>query len=163
MPKSVPPAMSSASKCARSSVRPAHADDVEQYAQIINRNLPDDIKVLACVPVSEAFNARFDCRGREYNYFFMKRKLDIAKMRAASKKLEGEHDFRNLCKINVLQTENFVRVIKSVELYRCNFLAEGAEDDELVSEQCADKTYSPIDLFYFKIRANAFIWHQVEP
>lgn len=70
------------------------------YVKMINSNLPEDIRVLACCEVAEDFNARYKCIAREYKYFFMKNLLNIEKMKEACQYFIGEHDFRNFCKIN---------------------------------------------------------------
>lgn len=112
-------------------------DDEIPYAQVLNRLLPPDIRVLAwCPSPPKNFNARFACRERRYKYFFtqpafapsvgergfhnsspnLDRRnrregwLDIAAMREAAKKFEGVHDFRNFCKLDASkQIENFER------------------------------------------------------
>lgn len=70
------------------------------YVKMINSNLPEDIRILACSEVAEDFNARYKCIAREYKYFFMRNLLDVEKMRDACQYFIGEHDFRNFCKIN---------------------------------------------------------------
>ena len=42
------------------------------YTVILNRLLPDDIRVLGWAPVDYAFNARFGCLHRTYRYFFVR-------------------------------------------------------------------------------------------
>lgn len=99
--------------------------DELSYVTMLNAILPPDIRVLAwCPDPPPNFDARFSCRERRYRYFFTnpafcptpgpkgmryadgipasRREgwLDITKMREAAKKLEGLHDFRNLCKID---------------------------------------------------------------
>lgn len=98
------------------------------YAQILNRLLPPDIRVLAwCPSPPPNFSARFSCEERRYKYFFTQpafsftpsamgsnvdtqgfttskpqRKgwLDIQAMKKAARKFEGLHDFRNFCKLD---------------------------------------------------------------
>ena len=41
------------------------------YVDVINRVLPQDIRVLAWAPVAPEFNARFSCRHRTYKYYFI--------------------------------------------------------------------------------------------
>lgn len=36
---------------------------------------------------------------RTYRYFFVRRSLDVSAMAAAAKLFEGDHDFRNFCKV----------------------------------------------------------------
>lgn len=95
------------------------------YCKILNRLLPHDIKILAWCPTTpEEFSARYDCRERQYRYFFTQPAftplpqslenptlaasttnvkggwLDIEAMRRAAKKFEGTHDFRNFCRVD---------------------------------------------------------------
>ncbi|KAB8230465.1 pseudouridine synthase DEG1 [Aspergillus alliaceus] len=100
------------------------------YLSILNRVLPEDIRVLAwCPHPPEGFDARFSCRERHYKYFFTQPAfsptpghlgfssrandkagvsrtkyregwLDIDAMREAAKYFEGVHDFRNFCKLD---------------------------------------------------------------
>ncbi|KAG6005017.1 hypothetical protein E4U21_000532 [Claviceps maximensis] len=110
------------------------------YPRILNRLLPDDIRILAwCPSPPEDFSARFSCRERQYRYFFTQPAfmpdpttsaatagiecsaeqqvlqsgwLDIEAMRDAAKRFEGDNDFRNFCKIDpAKQITNFRRHI----------------------------------------------------
>lgn len=47
------------------------------YMVILNRNLPDDIRVLSCTPVNPDFSARFNCIHRTYKYFFPRGDMDL--------------------------------------------------------------------------------------
>ncbi|MCJ1313838.1 hypothetical protein MMC25_007518 [Agyrium rufum] len=104
--------------------------DEISYAQVLNRLLPSDIRVLAwCPDPPPEFSARFSCEERQYRYFFtqpafppnplLSRRdelqdgfLDIDAMRRAAKRFEGLHDFRNFCKVDpTKQIENFMRRI----------------------------------------------------
>uniref|UniRef100_A0A3Q0T9U5 Pseudouridylate synthase 3 n=1 Tax=Amphilophus citrinellus TaxID=61819 RepID=A0A3Q0T9U5_AMPCI len=71
------------------------------YVKMLNRVLPQDIRVLDWAPVAEGFSARFDCQYRTYRYYFPRGSLDVGLMAEASKRYEGTHDFRNLCKMDV--------------------------------------------------------------
>jgi tRNA pseudouridine38/39 synthase len=113
-----------------------HIKDEITYIQLLNRVLPDDIRVLAWCPTPPVdFNARFMCRERRYRYFFTQPAfapvpgdaglkttatgktlregyLDIEAMHDAAKRYEGLHDFRNFCKIDpAKQISNFERRI----------------------------------------------------
>lgn len=133
-------------------VRCADGEKDMDYASMINNNLPEDIFVLAWAPVEGVttengkgeqlpFDARFSCRSRVYRYFFRNQSLDLAKMREACSKLEGEHDFRNFCKIDLNNARTFVRIIESCKI------VEGA---------CLHQNLS-----YVEIRGSAFLWHQI--
>lgn len=111
-------------------------NDEIPYAQILNRLLPPDIRVLAwCPSPPPGFSARFSCKERRYKYFFTQPAfapthgasgfkqfsslqtrregwLNIEAMRGAAQKFEGLHDFRNFCKVDPgKQTDNFERRI----------------------------------------------------
>ncbi|KAI5272136.1 pseudouridine synthase [Aureobasidium subglaciale] len=113
-----------------------HIIDELPYIQLLNRVLPEDIRMLAWCPTPPAdFNARFNCRERRYRYFFTQPAfapvpghaglmttatgktlregcLDIEAMRDAAKRYEGAHDFRNFCKVDpAKQITNFERRI----------------------------------------------------
>ena len=60
--------------------------------------LPNDIRILGHAEVPPAFDARFSCIFREYNYFFFAEKMDVWLMAESAQKLVGLHDFRNFCK-----------------------------------------------------------------
>lgn len=123
------------------------ADEIS-YVQILNRVLPDDIRVLAwCPNPPPGFDARFSCRERRYRYFFTQPAfsptpgpfgfvnragngqgprekyregwLDIEAMREAAKSFEGTHDFRNFCKLDTSkQIKNFERIIFRSDIER---------------------------------------------
>jgi tRNA pseudouridine38/39 synthase len=109
------------------------------YAKMLNGVLPDDIRILGWSPVSDDFSARFSATTRTYRYFFVKRQLQLDKMREALALMVGKHDFRNLCKMDVEKVYNFERLIHEAEIVEC-----------------------PQDgICYFQIRGQAFLWHQI--
>ncbi|EER09278.1 tRNA pseudouridine synthase, putative [Perkinsus marinus ATCC 50983] len=108
------------------------------YIQMINRVLPDDIRVLRiCSVPSDDFDARFSCKSRTYKYFFPSTGLDLEVMAEAAQRLVGQHDYRNFCRMDVEQTTNFERTIYSFEI--CN--------GDVISHAV--------------ITGSAFLWHQV--
>ena len=116
------------------------------YLTILNRLLPDTIRVIAWSPVSNSFSARFSCKYRHYKYFFSSLHLDISRMEAAAAQLLGEHDFRNLCKLDVQrQLTNFKRTI-----LRASITPLADEMDET-----NDRVY------VFDLVGTAFLYHQV--
>ncbi|KAK7435910.1 pseudouridine synthase deg1 [Stygiomarasmius scandens] len=87
------------------------------YVSILNRVLPDTIRVIAWSPVAPTFSARFACKYRHYKYFFSSDHLDLSKMQDAASRLLGEHDFRNLCKLDPgKQITIFTRKILHAEI-----------------------------------------------
>lgn len=116
------------------------------YPAILNRLLPPDINVIAWSPVEEDFNSRFSCTSRHYKYAFHVRptpstpELDIDLMRQAAQDLVGEHDFRNLCK---------VEGSRMIENHSRRVLKTWIEDGE----------YEGMKVF--NLIGTAFLWHQI--
>uniref|UniRef100_A0A3P8T769 Pseudouridylate synthase 3 n=1 Tax=Amphiprion percula TaxID=161767 RepID=A0A3P8T769_AMPPE len=118
------------------------------YVKMLNRVLPQDIRVLDWAPVTEGFSARFDCQSRTYRYYFPRGSLDVALMADAAKRYEGTHDFRNLCKMDVGNgVLQFERTILSATV-------------KPVHPQHASSTDQHV-LFIFEIKGLAFLYHQV--
>ena len=122
------------------------------YDKILNSVLPDDIRVLGWCPVSEEFSARFSAAKRTYRYFFVRRNLDLDAMRQGLQRMIGTHDFRNLCKLNVVEVSNYVRKILSADVISCS---SGNGDDGGGSNNFGR------DVYYFQIEGQAFLWHQI--
>eukprot|EP00741_Cyanophora_paradoxa_P003508 tig00000711_g3406.t1 len=119
------------------------------YAHVLNKVLPPDIRVLGWTPVPDDFSARFSCQYREYKYYFMRQNLDIERMREAAGHLVGDHDFRNFCKMDALHVSNFRRVIRSFEIGPSPDFPAPADPE------------GPDAMFEMRIRGTAFLWHQV--
>ena len=81
------------------------------FAQILNNVLPHNIRVLGWSPVTDDFSARFSTKSRTYRYFFVRRDLDLDAMSRGLEYMVGTHDFRNLCKMNCEEVDNFERVV----------------------------------------------------
>lgn len=113
------------------------------YVRLLNRVLPNDIRVLGWCPAPMDFHARFTCLSREYKYLFWTKNLDLMVMESAGKKLVGEHDFRNFCRMDAVNVHNYRRNITSFEISPC-------------SERFGDNR-----LFAMIIKGSAFLWHQV--
>ena len=109
------------------------------YVAILNRLLPDTIRIIAWSPVSTTFSARFSCKYRHYKYFFSPLNLDVTQMQNAASRMIGDHDFRNLCKLDTQkQITSFKRVVFNASI-----------------DPLDDGTY------VFNLVGNAFLYHQV--
>ncbi|TFK29090.1 pseudouridine synthase [Coprinopsis marcescibilis] len=109
------------------------------YSSILNRLLPDTIRIAAWSPVPSSFSSRFSCTYRHYKYFFSLKDLDIQAMEEGAARMVGEHDFRNLCKIDAAkQLTSFKRNVINAYLERL--------DD---------------NLYVFNLIGSAFLYHQV--
>lgn len=95
-----------------------NSDDEEiNYVQLLNKVLPQEIRMLAWCPVKAGFSARFDCTKRKYKYFFPRGNLDIKLMNEGAQYLVGYHDYRNFCKMDVGNgVVNFCRRILSIHI-----------------------------------------------
>uniref|UniRef100_T1DKF0 tRNA pseudouridine(38/39) synthase n=1 Tax=Crotalus horridus TaxID=35024 RepID=T1DKF0_CROHD len=120
-----------------------------RYTHILNQVLPPDIRVLAWAPVDPSFSARFSCLKRTYRYFFPCADLDVALMHAAAQRFVGNHDFRNLCKMDVANgVTNFQRTILSAEV-------------KLADQERKTEERNPFQMYAFQVTGQAFLYHQV--
>lgn len=119
-------------------------NDVKEidYVRILNQIISPDIRFHSvCLRPPENFDARFSCISRHYKYIFNGEGLDIEKMNEGAKKFLGQHDFRNVCKIDASkQITNFTRNIMSSKIERLP-TREG--------------------FYIFDLKGSAFLWHQV--
>ena len=128
------------------SISTSKAQKELDYLVILNRILPDTIRVIAWSPVSVSFSARFSCKYRHYKYFFSSLNLDISRMEAAAAYLLGKHDFRNLCKLDVQrQLTSFDRKILRASITPL--------DDGMHETQER--------IYVFDLVGTAFLYHQV--
>ncbi|KAI0668901.1 tRNA pseudouridine synthase [Trametes maxima] len=120
-------------------------DDTAAYVYKLNHILPPTIRILAWSPVSDDFSARHSCRWRHYKYFFSPYGLDLAAMSDAAARLIGEHDFRNLCKIDPgKQLTVFTRRILHASI---DPVSPGGGSGD--------------GLYVFNLRGNAFLYNMV--
>ena len=118
----------------------------------ITSNLPQDMAVTWCVPVDDAFNARFSARARRYRYEILnrsvrpayqraylaweRRPLDVALMHHAAQSLVGEHDYSAFRTVQC-QARHARREIQEITVIRTG------------------------DVVSVEIQANAFLHHMV--
>lgn len=128
--------------------------EFDVYKRALNGVLPNEIRVVEAAPVEDSFCARFNCQYREYFYFFQLNGMDINKMRTACSYLEGEHDFRNFCKLNVLATTNYVRTLHTVAIEKNDDIRVDVFDND-------NSSPNPFESYYLRIRGNAFLYHMI--
>lgn len=122
------------------------------YANLLNRVLPPEIRILAWAPVPQEFSARFDCKCRVYRYYFPKSNLNIQAMQQACSYLIGQHDFRNFCKVD-MNNNKVNHCIR--DLYEASITTSG---NAAAVEMSSSSRY---ELCYLTIKASSFIWHQI--
>ena len=115
------------------------------YCSLLNRALPQSIRVLGWTEVTPDFSSRFSTSYRQYRYFFRKKKLDIEAMNIAASHLIGSHDFRNLCKIDIANVSNFIREVYSAKVIP--FITNHDLPEEAI--------------FMLEIKGGAFLWHMI--
>ncbi|KAF7791581.1 hypothetical protein EIP86_002598 [Pleurotus ostreatoroseus] len=129
---------------------PASAPELK-YINTLNNVLPPSIRALAWSPVAPAFSARFACTHRHYKYFFTSRGLDIDAMRDGAARLVGEHDFRNLCKLDPgKQLTTFRRRILRADINVVPGLSPADDDDD-----------GPGQVYVLDLVGTAFLYNQV--
>ena len=117
-----------------------------RYISMLNRVLPPTIRVVAWSPVAPTFSSRFACKYRHYKYFFHSRNLDISRMQDAASRLLGEHDFRNLCKLDASkQITNFRRTILQASISPARLKGKADLDG----------------VWVFDLKGTAFLYNQV--
>ncbi|CZT09355.1 related to pseudouridine synthase 3 [Rhynchosporium agropyri] len=165
------------------------ADEIG-YCSLLNRLLPPDIRILAWCPAPpQDFSARFSCRERQYRYFFTQPAfmptptqlelpnlksyippegkmrdgwLDIEKMREAAKLFEGEHDFRNFCKVDPgKQISNFDRRIFHADIKEVDDATSGLSFLNRAALAPSSLQNGNPKIYTFTLHGSAFLWHQV--
>lgn len=122
------------------------------YVEILNRVLPDYIKVIAWAPVTKDFSSRFSCQSRSYSYIFPLGDLCIQSMQQAISYLVGEHDFRNLCSLDLKHgVINHKRTILSTHIKPLRYT--DCDDSKTV--------ISPFAFYEIVIVGHAFLYHQI--
>lgn len=116
----------------------------------LNSALPPDIAVLAWAEVGEDFSARYNCKGREYRYYFGAEGLDVQKMNEAAASFVGTHNFKNFCKWNA----RYALSGTTQTITACEVLS----DSRLAYERLESNA---TQLVYLRCEGRAFLWHQI--
>jgi tRNA pseudouridine38-40 synthase len=103
----------------------------DKWAFVMNRQLPDDIRIADSRSAPMEFHSRFFARSREYVYrialkekpepfrsrfvYGTWRKLKLAPMQRAASSLKGKHDFRAFGE-ELVDLQNAVREIKRIDV-----------------------------------------------
>lgn len=106
---------------------------ISKLADVLNNALPADIAIKSAVEVDSEFHARFSIKKKGYQYkiynnsiknvflsnraAWVKKSLDINKMKEAANLIVGTHDFRGLCSANTCVSD-FTRTIYEINIDR---------------------------------------------
>lgn len=127
------------------------------YPKMLNNTLPNTIRITGWSYVDDAFDARFSCTGRTYRYYMNIAGLDLGKMKEALTYLVGEHDFRNFCKMDVVNVGNWVRTIRSAQFVDVS----GMPADNKEAAPSSSSPFPMPRMAYLEIAGNAFLYHQI--
>lgn len=136
-------------------------EDPENFLELFNKNLPQDIRALSIEEVDDKFNIIQHSKTKQYAYLFsvgnkfhpfcapfmanFQEDLDIEKMKEAARLFEGKHDFSNYC-VRVSEKSTFER-----EMLRA----------EIVENELYTANFFPEHSYIFHIHAAGFLRHQV--
>lgn len=139
---------------------PTEAEELD-YPTLLNKNMPETVRVTSWTTVADDFNARYGATYREYKYFFTKtRRMDVERMARAASFLEGEHDFRNFCKVNADNATNLVRKIFYAKIVPANDAAEVDRTAD-ASASAAAAAAGESEMYMLVIRGTGFLWHMI--
>lgn len=121
--------------------------DLKRVLPLLNKNLPQDLRVLDISETDESFNIIQESKAKEYLYFFsvgekfhpfcaplminVQARVDLAIMKEGAKLFEGEHDFWSYTYRPKPETQTKGRI------YHCEIV----ENDILKANFFPDKSY----------------------
>ena len=136
-------------------------ENLDEFLELFNYNLPQDIRALSIEPVTEDFNIIQDSKVKEYLYVFafgdkfhpfcapimttILVDLDIAKMQEAAKLFEGEHYLKSYC---YKATDNG---IYNREITVC----------EIVENNLFTANFFPKQSFVLRVKGKGFMRNQI--
>jgi len=106
----------------------------EEIKEAFNSNLPFSIRIKKVEFERDNFHSRYSAKSKVYRYlitefpspflegyaYYLKGKLDIEKMKIASRYIVGKHDFTSFC-ASGSSVENKVREVKRIEIKKERF------------------------------------------
>ena len=149
---------------------------VEKIKDELNSFLPEDIRILTLEQADNRFHARLNAVEKEYRYYisldrkrdvFARKymaqleypeKLDMERMRSASEKFIGEHDFQGFS--DNKSKKSTIRRIDSIEFRLCS---ENIDNADNYTEKAHNGNVSAVQDGCLEIifRGNGFLYHTV--
>lgn len=136
-------------------------EDLQEFLNLFNLNLPQDIRAVSIEEVDSKFNIIQHPKVKEYAYLFsfgeknhpfcapmmanFQFGLDIEKMKEAAKLFQGRHNFKNYC-VRVSENSKFEREIVRAEI---------VENTEITA------SFFPKNSYVFHVSGEGFLRHQV--
>lgn len=113
---------------------------LEKLVDILNRRLPEDIRITQAQRVADSFHARFSPHRKRYRYvlsqsssanafnyryaWFLEKPLDLSAMVEGASYLVGKHDFLHYT-VSGVSASDFVRTIHAIDVYAPETLPPG--------------------------------------
>ncbi len=135
--------------------------DTSQFIELLNINLPPDIKVLKCIEVNEKFNIINDCMEKEYIYLFshgkknhpfsapyltaVQEEMNIDLMKKGASLFIGEHNF------NAYTTKDKKRSQFQRSIISC----------KIVENDLIKASFFPDESYMLVIKSSGFLRYQV--
>ncbi|WP_299520305.1 tRNA pseudouridine(38-40) synthase TruA [Winogradskyella sp.] len=136
-------------------------DNFNEFLDLFNYNLPQDIRALSIKEVSKDFNVIQDSKLKEYHYVFSEGQknhpfcasilatilvpLDVGLMKQGAKLFEGTHNFKAYC-YRATDNGEYVRTIESCEI---------------VENTIYQANFFPQQSYVFKIKGKGFMRNQI--
>ncbi|MDX1628215.1 MAG: tRNA pseudouridine(38-40) synthase TruA [Fulvivirga sp.] len=135
--------------------------DLDEFIQLMNINLPPDIRILDASSISSEFNIIQHAKSKHYRYFFaygsrfhpfcapylafIHGTLNITDMEEGARNYEGTHNFERFCD-NSKQEKECIRQIDYCRLFRNNIFK-------------AD--FMPQESYYLEVHGKGFLRYQI--
>ena len=135
--------------------------DFDEFLDLLNLNLPPDIKATGMLEVDETFNIIQHPKIKEYLYLFsfgqknhpfcaplmanFQKYLDIELMKEAAKLFQGTHNFKNYCSGATEKTRFERKVITS----------------EIIENTIYKANFFPEESFVFHVHGSGFLRYQI--
>ncbi len=124
----------------------------EKFVYILNRFLPNDVKILSSVQVDEDFNARYSAKQKTYVYSCYSSDIILPLKDRYSVKIDGGYDKK-------LMEEVALEFLGKHD-FKC-FLASGSSVKNTVREIYASKLDFLDDGFTYTVTGNGFLYNMV--
>ncbi len=135
--------------------------DFEDFLELFNHNLPQDIRALSIEEVDKDFNIIQDSKLKEYHYVFSQGQknhpfcapilttilepLDVELMKEGAKLFQGTHNFKTYC-YKATDKGEYVRTIES---------------SEIVDNTIYTANFFPETSYVFKVKGKGFMRNQI--
>jgi tRNA pseudouridine38-40 synthase len=125
---------------------------LDELQKILNRKIPNSIKIRNLAETSSGFHARFSAKKRTYRYIF-----STERPNPFSEKFISSIDLENF---NLEKAKIGIEFFKGMHDFK-NFSKEGSEPKSTIREIYETRAYKYRDFYVFKFSGNSFLRSQV--